>query len=217
MVINAYVLVAEPSWIEASISSYYAIVDTIVVSYDRSGRGWTGAPIAVDECLDRLRAIDSARKMRFCPGEYARPGHTPMENDTYQRQQALEAAGAGADWVLAIDTDEVLPDAARFARRLRDMPAGFAADEVVLPPHGRGNLIRKIFGVLVNPPIGLRPVLLARSGRLVGGVGLAPSELVGTRWPPGVLPVPPCQRGVLAYDRRRMERGPGLRAGIFLA
>jgi hypothetical protein len=129
MVINAYVLAAEPSWIEASITSYYAIVDTIVVSYDRSGRGWTGAPIPVAECLDRLRSLDADQKMRFCPGDYARPGHSPMENDTHQRQHALEAAQAGADWVLAIDTDEVLPDAGTFARRLRDVPREFAAVE----------------------------------------------------------------------------------------
>jgi hypothetical protein len=129
MVINAYVLAAETSWIEASITSYYAIVDTIVVSYDRSGRGWTGAPIPVAECLERLRSVDVDQKMRFCPGDYARPGHSPMENDTYQRQHALEVAQAGADWVLAIDTDEVVPDAETFARRLQDVPAEFAAVE----------------------------------------------------------------------------------------
>jgi hypothetical protein len=129
-VINAYVLAAEPSWIEASITSYYAIVDTIFVSYDRSGRGWTGTPIPVAECLDRLRAVDIDQKMRFCPGDYARPGHSPIENDTFQRQCALEEASRGAEWVLSLDTDEVLPDAARFRRRLREeVPAAFVAVE----------------------------------------------------------------------------------------
>jgi hypothetical protein len=129
MVINAYVLAAEPSWIESSLTSYYAVVDRIVVSYDRSGRGWTGAPIPIDECLDRLRSVDPDRKMQFCPGDHAFPGHTPMENDTRQRQQALEAAEAGADWVLAIDTDEVLPDALAFARHLAEVPETFRAVE----------------------------------------------------------------------------------------
>ena len=130
MVINAYLLAAEPSWIEASVTSYYAIVDTIVVSYDRSGRGWTGAPIPIDECLDRLRSIDVAKKMRFCPGDYARLDRAPLENDTYQRQCAHQEASPGADWVLSLDTDEVLPDCREFGRRLREeVPGEFVAVE----------------------------------------------------------------------------------------
>src|SRR5262249_3221630 len=72
---------------------------------------------------------DVDRKMELCPGDYARPGHSPMENDTHQRQHALEAARTGADWVLAIDTDEVLPDAETFARRLAEVPVEFRPAE----------------------------------------------------------------------------------------
>jgi hypothetical protein len=129
MVINAYLLAAEPAYIEASVSSYYDVVERIIVSYDRAGRGWTGAALPVAECLDRLRAIDPAKKMRFCPGDFARPGHPPIENDTEQRRHALEAARSGADWVLAIDTDEVVPDAAALVRRLEDVSPGFPAVE----------------------------------------------------------------------------------------
>jgi hypothetical protein len=53
-----------------------------------------------------------------------------MENDTHQRRCAFEQASGGADWVLALDTDEVLPDARAFGRRLlEEVPAGFAAVE----------------------------------------------------------------------------------------
>jgi hypothetical protein len=53
-----------------------------------------------------------------------------MENDSHQRQCALEEAGRGADWVLALDTDEVLPNAREFGRRLREeVPRGFVAVE----------------------------------------------------------------------------------------
>jgi hypothetical protein len=41
-----------------------------------------------------------------------------MENDTHQRRCAVAEAGEGADWVLSLDTDEVLPDAETFRRRL---------------------------------------------------------------------------------------------------
>jgi hypothetical protein len=138
LVINAYVLAADPAWIEASIPSYYRIVDAIFVSYDRSRRGWTGSPIAVDECIDRLRSVDPDGKIRLIPGDYARPGHEPIENDTYQRRCALEAAGKGADWVLSLDTDEVLPEAEAFARRLREEVSGdFAAVDWPMRPFFR--------------------------------------------------------------------------------
>jgi hypothetical protein len=107
--IKAYILAADPAWIEASVFSYYDIVEDIVVSFDENFMGWTGAPIAVEECLQRLRAIDRDGKMRYCPGPYFRPGFSPMQNDTHQRQCALEQAGNDADWVLQFDTDEVLP------------------------------------------------------------------------------------------------------------
>jgi len=108
--LKAYILAADSTWISASVLSYYDLVEEIIVSYDGRSRGWTGAPIPVEECLVRLRALDPGGKMRFCPGDYFRPGHTPMENDAFQRRCALAAAGAGADWVLQIDSDEVLPN-----------------------------------------------------------------------------------------------------------
>ncbi len=130
MVINAYILAAEPAYIEASVGAYYDLVETIVVSYDRSGRGWTGTSVPLEECLERLRAIDRDRKMRFLPGDFACPGRTPIENDTAQRQEALAVAGQGADWVLTLDTDEVLPDARALTRRLEtEVPPGIVAVE----------------------------------------------------------------------------------------
>ncbi|MGH7902281.1 MAG: hypothetical protein ACRENZ_11150, partial [Thermodesulfobacteriota bacterium] len=128
MRINAYILAAESTWIEASVLSYYYIVDTLVVSYDKNGRGWTGAKIDVEECLDRLRVIDRDKKMLFRPGEYARCDYEPMENETYQRQCAIDDASKGVDWVLQIDTDEVLPNPNRLVdilkyAELRNIPA----------------------------------------------------------------------------------------------
>ena len=109
MKLNAYVLAADPAWIEVSVLAYYDLVEKIVVSYDETKTSWNGTAIAVDECLARLRAIDGDNKMRYSPGRYARRDHSPMENDTYQRQCALDEAGQNADWVLQIDTDEFLP------------------------------------------------------------------------------------------------------------
>ena len=104
--IKAYVLAADPTWLERSVGAYYPFVDEIVVSYDRSSRGWTGAPVPVEECLTRLRVLDGDGKMRFCPGDFSSPVQDPMENDTLQRGVALQLASQEADWVLQLDTDE---------------------------------------------------------------------------------------------------------------
>lgn len=112
--LHAYILAADPTWIEVSVKAYYGSVEKIVVSYDQSGRGWTGARIPVDECLERLKRIDADKKMQFVPGHFSEGVRDPMENDTLQRNTALELASDGARWVLQLDTDEWLPNVARF-------------------------------------------------------------------------------------------------------
>lgn len=117
MKINAYIMAADPAWIESSVLSYYPLVERIVVSYDENGFSWTGAPLDVEQCLNRLRAIDRDGKLDFRPGHYARREFfaRPLENDTYQRQCALDQAGTDANWVLQLDTDEIIGDASVFA------------------------------------------------------------------------------------------------------
>jgi hypothetical protein len=110
MKIHAYVLAADPTWLRASVSRYYPHVEKLVVSYDSTGRGWTGASVRLGECLTILRSIDVDGKIEWLTGEFAaHPGESYVSADTRQRRHALAHAGAGADWVLQIDTDEVLP------------------------------------------------------------------------------------------------------------
>jgi hypothetical protein len=107
--LKAYILAADPTWIEASLGSYYSLVEEIIVSYDIQGRGYTGLPLPLEACLQKLRSMDCNGKMRYCPGSYARLDHSPMDNETHQRRCAIEQAAEGADWILQIDTDELLP------------------------------------------------------------------------------------------------------------
>jgi hypothetical protein len=130
--INAYVLAADPAWLEESIQSYYELVHRVVVSYDKSGRSWTGKPLPIDDCLARLKSIDPHGKLDFRPGDYARTEHSPMENDTYQRQQALQQASDGADWVIQLDTDEVVANFRVFRESLMEADAG-GYDAMVYP------------------------------------------------------------------------------------
>ncbi len=105
---NAYILAADPAWVEASVLSYYDIVERIVVSYDRNSVGYTGKKIDVETCLTRLRAIDRDGKMDFRPGEFAVGPYSPMELETRQRMTAISQSADGADWIVQLDSDEVL-------------------------------------------------------------------------------------------------------------
>ncbi|MDR3708321.1 MAG: hypothetical protein P4L33_08465 [Capsulimonadaceae bacterium] len=128
MKINAYVLGGEPDYAAFSALSYYGIVEKIFVSYDENSIGYGGYPIRVQECLAKLRDIDPENKMVFVGGNYARPGFTPMENETYQRQCTLDIAGEGVDWILQLDTDEVLGNPQAFRACLeKARDAGFKA------------------------------------------------------------------------------------------
>ena len=118
MRLKAYVLAADPAWIEEGVLSYYDAVEEIIVSYDQNHRGWTGAPINVDECLRRLAAIDRDKKMRLCPGDFVRHDNQPLMGETHQRQCAIAEAGKDADWILQLDTDEALPKPTRLIELL---------------------------------------------------------------------------------------------------
>ncbi len=109
MRVSAYVLAGDPTWIHTSVLSYYPYVQEILVSYDRSGLGWTGRPNPVDNCLTALRGLDSEGKLRFVGGQYSDPSSPPLDCETRQRRAAIAAIGPDVDWILQIDTDEVLP------------------------------------------------------------------------------------------------------------
>lgn len=118
MRITAYVLVADPNYLRESLLSYYDHVDRIVLSYDENATSWTGTPIPVAECLAVIDDLDVDGKCERMPGHFARLEHHPLENETYQRQLALDEAGKDADWVLQLDTDEVMLDPPQFFRSL---------------------------------------------------------------------------------------------------
>lgn len=119
MRVTAYVLVADPNFLGESLRAYYDQVDRIVLSYDESALSWTGTPLPVDECLAIIDEVDVDGKCVRAPGHYARLGDEPLDNETFQRQAALDAASEDADWVLQLDTDEVMLDSGQFFRSLR--------------------------------------------------------------------------------------------------
>jgi len=124
MRIHAYVLAADPTWLRASVRVYYPHVDKLVVSYDAAGRGWTGAPVRSEECLAALRSLDADGKIEWAAGSFsAGASKNYLAAETAQRRDALARAAAGSDWVLQIDTDEVLPDWSRLRETLEEAAA----------------------------------------------------------------------------------------------
>ncbi len=107
-VVTAYVMLADPSYLAESLSAYYPHVDRIVLSYDEAGISWTGTPLPIQQCLTIARAVDTEGKCVPAPGHFARLDHDAFQNETHQRQVALDAASESADWVLQLDTDEVM-------------------------------------------------------------------------------------------------------------
>lgn len=124
--VSAYVLLADPSYLAESLAAYYPHVDRIVLSYDARGLSWTGTPLPVEQCLAIARALDVEGKCVEAPGRFARPDVDPLDNDTHQRQAALDLASEGAQWVLQLDTDEVMLKPGRFFGALRNADAAGA-------------------------------------------------------------------------------------------
>lgn len=128
MRINAYVLAGDPAWTAESVGSYYPFVDRLVVSHDAQNLSWSGHELEVPEALRRLEACDPARKIDLLSGRYSAPDRFALDAETDQRQAALDAASEGADWVVQLDTDEVLCSPERFLRSLERADAeGFDA------------------------------------------------------------------------------------------
>lgn len=111
MRLHAYVLAGDPAWATESLTSYYPLVDRVVVSFDRGHLSWSGRPMPVEAAIANLRLADPDGKIVLAPGNYSDPSRPFLDSETDQRQAALDAASEGADWVLQLDTDEIALDA----------------------------------------------------------------------------------------------------------
>ena len=114
MKIHAYILASDPNWIEASLLSYLDLVDKVVVCYDESGLSWSGNQAKTQESINRIKQIDIQGKCTYISGDYAKLGSSLslLEKDSMQRRAAYVEARVGADWVLQLDSDEIVSDSA---------------------------------------------------------------------------------------------------------
>jgi hypothetical protein len=116
--LGAYLLLADPAYLEQSIHSVYAIAERIVVVYDEVGLSWTNRPLPIARCLSVIDRMDGEGKVELLPGNYHDTGLTPLEAETLERNAGIAAVGRDLDWVVQIDTDEVLGSPARFVESI---------------------------------------------------------------------------------------------------
>ncbi|WP_308467495.1 hypothetical protein [Rathayibacter soli] len=71
----------------------------------------SGAPLSVDQSLRRVSAADPDDIVFLLPGNHFRANDQHvLAVETAQRQDALNAASEGADWVVQLGTDEIIPN-----------------------------------------------------------------------------------------------------------
>ncbi len=112
--LGAYLLLGDPAFLEQSIRSIYAIAERIVVVYDEAGLSWTNRPLPIQHCLEVVDRMDTDGKVIRLPGNFHDTGLLPLEAETLERNAGIAALGHEVDWVVQIDTDEVLGDPDRF-------------------------------------------------------------------------------------------------------
>lgn len=115
---SAYLLAADPSWITYSVSSYYDFVDEIIVSFDVNKVGWSGVPVSTDVCLGLLKSLDKRNKMKFVGDSFYKPELSNREQEIFQRQHAVAACSSKAEWIINLDSDEVIPKPESFFNHL---------------------------------------------------------------------------------------------------
>jgi hypothetical protein len=91
-----------------AIRSYYAIADEIILGVDAERISWSKKPFSFDDqaVSHFVAEIDTDKKIRIIQDNF----HTldaPMANETAERKQLGAACRAG-NWVVQIDSDEIL-------------------------------------------------------------------------------------------------------------
>ncbi len=112
--LGAYLLLGDPAYLEQCIHSLYAIAERIVVVFDEDGLSWTKRSLPIEHCLSVVKRLDTGGKVSWLPGNFHDTGLAPLEAETLERNAGIAELGRTVDWVVQIDTDEVLGNPARF-------------------------------------------------------------------------------------------------------
>ena len=102
-----------------SISSYLTFVDELILGVDSQGLSWSGGRVEIPPAFfQELRRLDeTGAKIRLVSRPFYAASRTPMENDVAERN-ALSLEARPENWIVSVDADEYLLNAAQFFRFL---------------------------------------------------------------------------------------------------
>ncbi len=186
--------------------SYYDVVDTMVVAHDQDAISWTGERLDLEPCREIVERLDRDRKVRFLPGLFHGGDKPPLELETFERNAAVSALGDSVDWILQIDTDEVVASPSRLVESIARAEAhGLSAVEFParwLYGHvgGRRYLerCRRLWGVSAGFP---GPVAVRGRNRAAPRPPVRRARLAGRLPAPQHRPGPPVARTGRRVDR----------------
>jgi hypothetical protein len=145
----------------AAIRSYYDIADEIILGLDADRLSWARQPFEIDlsEVRQFIAGIDAGKKIRIVEGNFHAHEH-PMANDVAERGELSRHCAPG-NWVVQIDCDEMLLNAADFRRWMQsaDPAIGVGA---------RWISVFKTFGdavLIIDPAVEMTPVATQLRGQ----------------------------------------------------
>jgi len=134
---------------ELALRSYYDIADEILLGIDADRLSWMKLPFHID--MDEVRAlvadIDREGKIRIIEGNF-HSSDDPMANDVLERT-VLAGHAAPGNWIIQIDSDEILLNGAEFRDWL------WAQDPVHFDVQAQWITVFKKFSnqfLLIDPP-----------------------------------------------------------------
>lgn len=119
-----FVTLAAYDWrmLPASIASYYAYADEIIVGLDVNRRSWSGTQFGLDD-RDLAEALSPyTDKITVVTDDFFNAHQSPLQNDRAERERL--AKSARNNWVVEVDADEVLSDADALLAAMESCPPG---------------------------------------------------------------------------------------------
>lgn len=157
MVVKTGICVAyDWEFLQYSLPEIYDHVEAICLSVDKDCKSWNGNNFSFDQVgfENLVQAIDKSGKIKILRDSFYNPARTPIENECFQRHRMAEALGK-ADWIIQIDTDEIMINPEMFIAELEKY------NDYKRPVNIHGiwlNLIKQttsgfIYSVLKTPPL----------------------------------------------------------------
>ena len=115
-----FLLAYDFEFVKTSLPKVYDYADKIFYSIDIERKSWSGSKFEFDESILKwIKEYDTLGKIQIREASFYSDIRSPMENDTYQRNDLAKFMGEGG-WHIQIDVDEYFINFEGFIKYLRD-------------------------------------------------------------------------------------------------